>query len=125
MNPIIPAIVIVILLGSYFVLKNYNNRKRDQSLKGKNISQFQILDVRTPKEFKRGRIKNAINFPLGIINSDGLKKLNKELNYITYCAHGIRSVKASKILKENGFKVTNGGSIKDLQKLIAYSENRN
>ena len=125
MNPIIPAIVIVILLGSYFVLKNYNNRKRDQSLKGKNISQFQILDVRTPKEFKQGHIKNAINFPLGIINSDSLKKLNKELNYITYCAHGIRSVKASKILKENGFKVTNGGSIKDLQKLIAYSENRN
>ena len=125
MNPIIPAIVIVILLGSYFVLKNYNNRKRDQSLKGKNISQFQILDVRTPKEFKQGHIKNAINFPLGIINSDSLKKLNKELNYITYCAHGIRSVKASKILKENGFKVTNGVSIKDLQKLIAYSENRN
>ena len=125
MNPIIPAIVIVILLGSYFVLKNYNNRKRDQSLKGKNISEFQILDVRTPKEFKQGHIKNAINFPLGIINSDSLKKLNKELNYITYCAHGIRSVKASKILKENGFKVTNGGSIKDLQKLIAYSENRN
>ena len=125
MNPIIPAIVIVILLGSYFVLKNYNNRKRDQSLKGKNISQFQILDVRTPKEFKQGHIKNVINFPLGIINSDSLKKLNKELNYITYCAHGIRSVKASKILKENGFKVTNGGSIKDLQKLIAYSENRN
>ena len=85
----------------------------------------QILDVRTPKEFKQGHIKNAINFPLGIINSDSLKKLNKELNYITYCAHGIRSVKASKILKENGFKVTNGGSIKDLQKLIAYSENRN
>ena len=125
MNPIIPAIVIVILLGSYFVLKNYNNRKRDQSLKGKNISQFQILDVRTPREFKQGHIKNVINFPLGIINSDSLKKLNKELNYITYCAHGIRSVKASKILKENGFKVTNGGSIKDLQKLIAYSENRN
>ena len=125
MNPIIPAIVIVILLGSYFVLKNYNNRKRDQSLKGKNISEFQILDVRTPKEFKQGHIKNVINFPLGIINSDSLKKLNKELNYITYCAHGIRSVKASKILKENGFKVTNGGSIKDLQKLIAYSENRN
>lgn len=125
MNPIIPAIVIVILLGSYFVLKNYNNRKRDQSLKGKNISQFQILDVRTPREFKQGHIKNAINFPLGIINSDSLKKLNKELNYITYCAHGIRSVKASKILKENGFKVTNGGSIKDLQKLIVYSENRN
>ena len=125
MNPIIPAIVIVILLGSYFVLKNYNNRKRDQSLKGKNISQFQILDVRTPKEFKQGHIKNVINFPLGIINSDSLKKLNKELNYITYCAHGIRSVKASKILKENGFKVTNGVSIKDLQKLIAYSENRN
>ncbi|MAC66163.1 MAG: sulfurtransferase [Flavobacteriaceae bacterium] len=125
MNPIIPAIVIVILLGSYFVLKNYNNRKRDQSLKGKNISQFQILDVRTPREFKQGHIKNAINFPLGIINSDSLKKLNKELNYITYCAHGIRSVKASKILKENGFKVTNGVSIKDLQKLIAYSENRN
>lgn len=125
MNPIIPAIVIVILLGSYFVLKNYKNRKRDQSLKGKNISEFQILDVRTPKEFKQGHIKNAINFPLGIINSDSLKKLNKELNYITYCAHGIRSVKASKILKENGFKVTNGVSIKDLQKLIAYSENRN
>ena len=125
MNPIIPAIVIVILLGSYFVLKNYNNRKRDQSLKGKNISQFQILDVRTPREFKQGHIKNVINFPLGIINSDSLKKLNKELNYITYCAHGIRSVKASKILKENGFKVTNGVSIKDLQKLIAYSENRN
>ena len=125
MTPTVLAIILVVLLGSYFVLKNFKNSKTDHSLKGKNISQFQILDVRTPKEFRQGHIKNAINFPLSDINSENLKKLDKELNYITYCAHGLRSIKASKILKENDFKVTNGGSIKDLQKLMSYSEKRN
>jgi len=65
----------------------------------------QLIDVRTPKEFKEGHIKNAkiINF----FDADFLtqmNKLKKDKPLYIYCRSGNRSGKAAAKLKELGFK---------------------
>ena len=63
-----------------------------------------ILDVRTPGEYKRGRLENAALIPVQILERN-LDKLAdyKDREILIYCATGNRSTVASKILIDNGF----------------------
>ncbi|MBC9929001.1 rhodanese-like domain-containing protein [Chitinophaga qingshengii] len=77
-----------------------------------------ILDVRTPSEFNMGHIAGAINISLGEIRQR-YTELDTAKTYITVCSHGLRSVKAEKLLKERGFKrVYNGGAWSDFQEYL-------
>jgi len=70
----------------------------------KNMGDIQLVDVRTPKEFSEGHLKNAVNidfFDASFMEDMGKLDKNKEL-YI-YCRSGNRSGKASKKLKAAGF----------------------
>jgi len=70
----------------------------------KNMGDIQLVDVRTPKEFSEGHLKNAVNidfFDTSFMADMGKLDKNKEL-YI-YCRSGNRSGKASKKLKAAGF----------------------
>ena len=69
----------------------------------------QIIDVRSPAEFKSGHIKGSVNLPLQSLQSN-LSKINKNKPVITCCASGMRSASAKSILKSAGFnEVHNGG----------------
>jgi len=64
----------------------------------------QLIDVRTPEEFKEGHIKNAGN--INFYDSDFLtqmNKLDKNKSLYIYCRSGGRSGKAATQLKEQGF----------------------
>ena len=61
-----------------------------------------ILDVRTKNEFSGGHIIGSVNLPVQEL-SNGIKKLKKGNAIITYCASGIRSASAKKILLSQGF----------------------
>jgi phage shock protein E len=75
----------------------------------------QIIDVRTPGEFKAGHIRGAVNIPLQTISSQ-LGRIKKDKPVITCCASGMRSASAKSILKSNGFEeVHNGGGWMSLQ----------
>ena len=68
-------------------------------------SDVQLVDVRTPKEYKEGHIEGAEN--IDIFSDDFLMQfehLNKEEPVYIYCRSGNRSAKASKMLSETGFK---------------------
>lgn len=79
----------------------------------------QIIDVRTPGEFKSGHIKGAVNIPLQTL-SDQLSKIRKDKPVITCCASGMRSASAKAILKSNGYtEVHNGGGWISLQNKIS------
>lgn len=79
----------------------------------------QILDVRTPAEYKSGHIKGSVNIPLQSLNA-GMSKLKKDLPVITCCASGARSASAKSILITNGFKdVHNGGGWTSLQQKLS------
>lgn len=72
-----------------------------------NRKDVQLIDVRTPGEFKGRNIRQFKNIPLNTLSSN-LNKLNKEQEVIVICQSGMRSSNACKILKKNGFtKVTN------------------
>jgi len=68
-----------------------------------------ILDVRTPREYEAGHLKDAVLIPVQVLE----KRLNELSDYkdqevLVYCATGNRSTVASKILIDNGFtRVTN------------------
>ena len=64
----------------------------------------QLIDVRTPEEFKEGHIKNAGN--INFYDSDFLTQMNtldKNKPLYIYCRSGGRSGKAATQLKEQGF----------------------
>lgn len=65
----------------------------------------QVLDVRTPEEFNKEHLQKAVN--INIYEDDfktKLSGLDKQKPVFVYCGSGVRSAKASGILKELGFK---------------------
>jgi rhodanese-related sulfurtransferase len=77
-----------------------------------------ILDVRTLKEWNEAHISNAIHVPLKELNAhiDALKKTNRPV--IAHCKSGVRSAKATQVLKLHNIESVNGGGLLDLMKLI-------
>lgn len=71
-----------------------------QELKNRNK---QFIDVRTPGEFKSRNIREFKNIPLHQL-AEKSNGLSKEQEIIVICQSGMRSNKASKILKKQGFK---------------------
>ena len=78
-------------------------------LKGELINKNkQFIDVRTPGEFKGNHIKGFKNIPLHQLSQKADQELSREKEVIVICQSGMRSQKASKVLRKMGFtKVTN------------------
>lgn len=68
------------------------------------MDQVQLVDVRTPKEFKGGYIETAqnIDFKSPTFEADILK-LDKEKPVLLYCHSGRRSASCAEKLQEAGF----------------------
>lgn len=67
-----------------------------------------LLDVRTPDEFAQGHIEGSTLIPLQTLESNlALLSDAKNKKIIVYCHSGNRSVAASRILVQNGFKPLN------------------
>ena len=65
---------------------------------------IQLIDVRTPGEFRRGHIKNAKNVPLNEIGQ--FAPITDKKVYVI-CHSGTRSKLAAKKLKKKGYDVVN------------------
>ncbi|MCD8502563.1 MAG: rhodanese-like domain-containing protein [Bacillaceae bacterium] len=71
-----------------------------------NEKQTQFVDVRTPQEYRANHIHKFENIPLN--QFDQTNTLNKEHEVVVICQSGMRSNKASKLLRKQGFThVTN------------------
>jgi rhodanese-related sulfurtransferase len=106
------AILICLLIG--FISCN-GQEKKSESFIDINVEEFQkliqksdaqLIDVRTPGEYKNGHIKNAqlINYMSDDFKAKAFKGLDKTKPVLVYCASGGRSAKSAKIYKEAGFK---------------------
>ena len=81
------------------------------------MNQIVIIDVRSPQEFARGHLENAVNIPLDLISQklDSIGGLRKTSEILVYCQSGMRSAVACSILSQQGFeRVSNGGSMATL-----------
>jgi rhodanese-related sulfurtransferase len=77
----------------------------------------QIIDVRTPDEFRAGHPKGAVNIPLDRLQSQ-LGKISKDKPVITCCRSGARSGMAADALKSAGYEAYNGGPWQNVQALL-------
>lgn len=69
-------------------------------------SQYFVLDVREPFEFKAGHFEGAVNIPLPVLRSR-LSQIPQDRVISVYCAAGQRSYYAVRILIQNGYQVKN------------------
>lgn len=66
----------------------------------------QLIDVRTPKEYKEGTILNAINIDfLEESFGEKIEQLNKKQPVYIFCQSGKRSAAAAQKMQEAGFEV--------------------
>jgi molybdopterin/thiamine biosynthesis adenylyltransferase/rhodanese-related sulfurtransferase len=64
-----------------------------------------LVDVREKDEWRQGHIPGAVHLPRGFLEMQAEKRLtDKKATLVTYCAGGIRSAFAAKILTELGFE---------------------
>ncbi|MCX8156718.1 MAG: rhodanese-like domain-containing protein [Verrucomicrobiae bacterium] len=63
-----------------------------------------LLDVRTAREVKNGRIQGAVHLDLTAPDfEERLARLDKQATYLVYCASGVRSARACQKLQAMGF----------------------
>jgi NADPH-dependent 2,4-dienoyl-CoA reductase/sulfur reductase-like enzyme/rhodanese-related sulfurtransferase len=85
------------------VLRGYTEVEHWERLNGSDVL---ILDVRDPSEYKKEHVKNAVNIPLNSLRNR-MGELPRDQEIWTHCLVGIRSYIASRILRQNGFRVKN------------------
>jgi len=105
---------IVIVLFLVFILQRALPAKGVKQLSTTDLKEElinkdkQFIDVRTSGEFKGNHIRGFKNIPLHQLSQKADMELSKEKEVIVICQSGMRSQKASKVLKKLGFtKVTN------------------
>lgn len=75
----------------------------------KSDSKIQLVDVRTPAEWQKGIIENAIKIDVtsSSFEKESLKLLDKTKPVYLYCRSGGRSMIAAEMLLKKGFEVYN------------------
>ena len=64
-----------------------------------------ILDVRTPIEYKRGHLENAVNINYYSFSfKKQIKELDRDKTYLLHCHSGVRSGRSIPIMLAAGFK---------------------
>lgn len=116
---LIIAVLLVLPAGCGGTDLSYQNVDSETAYDMLNTRDVLFLDVRTPKEHNQARIQPSVLIPVQILNTDYTKIADhKDKKILIYCRSGNRSVTASKILLNNGFKHLYNlkGGIKDWAK---------
>ena len=75
-----------------------------------------VVDVRTPSEFSSMHFNGATNIPLQVLKARLGELGDKKQAIVVYCASGMRSARAVKILTDAGFTdITDAGGLGNLQ----------
>jgi thioredoxin 1 len=104
-------LVFFLIAGIFPLAGQVPDSVKYQSLKPKDFQQHYLrtdssilIDVREPFEFKKNRIKDAINIPASGNLDKAADTLNKNFTLFLYCTSGFRSSNAAKKLYEKGFR---------------------
>lgn len=108
LNYLFIAIIIIFIFNRFMPTKGVRNISISELKNEIRDNNKLFVDVRTPSEFKGNHIKGFKNIPLHQLAERAEKELAKEKEVIVICQSGMRSQKASKLLKKMGYtKVTN------------------
>jgi len=67
------------------------------------VKEFFLLDVRSLGEVKKGKVEGSVNIPVDTLRLN-LGAVPKDKKIAVYCASGVRSGIAARILSQNGYK---------------------
>ncbi|RBQ11533.1 rhodanese-like domain-containing protein [Pedobacter miscanthi] len=103
----------------FFIFRIFATATDNHSMENLLSKKPVILDVRTPGEYSTGHIKGSINIPLTELENGTPLTLDHHRPILTCCSHGVRSVRAAKLLKARGYKnVEDGGAWTNLQMIL-------
>lgn len=101
------AFVVVIAVYIFIFFRQRKHLKfltQEQFIEG--YRRAQLIDVREPSEFDRGKIRGARNIPLTQFNQR-LVELRKDKPVYLYCQNTSRSVRAANTLRKNKYEDIN------------------
>ena len=75
-----------------------------------------LLDVRTPQEYREGRIPDSKNIPLQELDRVTSVAVRKDVPLFVYCHSGARSSQAVKLLVRMGYT-----NVKNIGGIAAYT----
>lgn len=114
----LPQIIIGALLVALFVFTRIRGQIKRKNLKAEIEAGAKVIDVRSPSEFSSGHYASAVNIPVDKLENK-LKGLGpRETPIIVYCASGMRSASAQRILEAAGFShVINAGKLSVMESI--------
>jgi len=80
-------------------VENLTVQELKEKLRDKNV---QFIDVRTPGEYRLNHIRQFQNIPLFDLPNKS-SKLDRDKEVVVICQSGMRSMRACKMLKKQGF----------------------
>ena len=103
-------VLIVMFFATSMAMAKYISVDIDKSVMSDNS--IQIIDIRTPNEWKQGVLKGAILVNLtdnnGEFNEKFLENIKEKIDpnkkIAVICRSGVRSLRASELLVQNGYK---------------------
>lgn len=90
---------------SIFQNNNFNSISV-HDLDGK-LGKINLIDVREGYEYVDGHVPTAKNIPMGTLNAQPEKYLDKSKEYYIICQSGARSARTCENLASKGYKVIN------------------
>ncbi|HEY5976130.1 MAG TPA: rhodanese-like domain-containing protein [Geobacteraceae bacterium] len=104
MRSLVISVLLVLLCGTIVAAAPFRDitSREAKALIDKNPKVF-LLDVRTPDEFRQGRIAGAVLIPIGEFERRA-KEVPQGRPIIVFCAVGSRSRQVSQYLAQQGYK---------------------
>ncbi len=99
---ILPFLLVMCAFAASAQSREVSPDEFEKLVQGENI---QLVDVRTPDEFKKGSIAGAVNYDINSRDfASRIKSLDKERPVLVYCLSGGRSQKAAALMRRQGFE---------------------
>jgi len=100
---ILLMILFVFFIKPFMPVKGITNLSVQETKDKLKDRQVQFVDVRTPGEYKANHQKPFKNIPLSNLPNK-IDALDKDKDIVIICQSGMRSAKAAKLLKKQGFQ---------------------
>ena len=116
MNDMNNTTFIIVVIAAYFAYTFFVRQRKKNMITRKLMESPKIIDVRDPAEFATGAYPGAVNIPLDQLEGRAEELIDsKSRPVIVYCASGMRSRRAARILKAQGFTdVNDGGALRSM-----------
>ncbi|WP_339226661.1 rhodanese-like domain-containing protein [Oceanobacillus sp. FSL K6-2867] len=100
---IIVIIIAAFLINRFMPAKGITSISVQEAKSKFKDNEVQFIDVRTPGEYKANHRKPFKNIPLSNLPGK-MNTLDKEKEVVVICQSGMRSQRAAKMLKKQGFQ---------------------